>query len=315
MSNRLLWILIILWFLGAIVIFYLYFFVYYTSTLLCSAKVSPFSYTLTANSNGYKQIRQDITVPAGNTLEVNLDFEKDVVLVPQELSTSTASWWIEGLTQIQKVDLVKRKKTAYAFIEIPSLWYFEFDEVWGKLQLNYLQKIDSPAKNLGSFEKASKDSIQVKPVYENQNQIYLHIWTESFIIDKETDQIYSFKLSPEVLYIKKGESNFSFLIVTKVGTYVYDTRKEVPEYFTNFTDFIISSDQKSLIGYISSKDTLRRTNFGITDETNVIIEFNREALDKKILLKTGKDIVKMYHSGTWVIVETDDGETLNLNGL
>lgn len=277
--------------------------------------ISPFSYTLTANSNGFRQIKKDIIVPASNSLEVSLEFEKDVVLVPQESKTATGFTLTGELTQEQKIDLVKRKKTAYAFIEIPALGYFEFDSVWGKLQLNYVQKLGATSKNLGTFDNGNKDSIQVKPVYEKQMQVYVHIWEQNFILDLETGQIISFKLRPEVVYVKQGESNLDFLIVTKLGTYVYDTRKEVSEYFTNFSDFIFSWDHKSLIGYISSKDTIRRANFGIHDETNVIIEFNRETLDKKILLKTDKDIVKMYHTGSWVIVETGDGETLHLNGL
>jgi hypothetical protein len=106
--------------------------------------ISPFSYTLTATKEGYKAIKKDITVPASSTLEVALNFEKEVLLESKkEASSQTGS--IKELTQEQKVDLVKRKKTAYAFFEIPSKGYFEFTQVGGKLELSMLKELGKKA--------------------------------------------------------------------------------------------------------------------------------------------------------------------------
>jgi hypothetical protein len=51
-----------------------------------------------------------------------------------------------------------------------------------------------------------------------------------------------------------------FLIVTKVGTYVFDTRNGTPKYFSQFFDFVYSPDKKSIIGFVSNKDEVRRAN-------------------------------------------------------
>ena len=109
--------------------------------------ISPFSYTLTATKEGYKSIEKDITVPASSTLEVALNFEKEVLLESKkETSSSTGS--IKELTQEQKVDLVKRKKTAYAFFEIPSKGYFEFTQIGEKLELSVLRELGEKPKLL-----------------------------------------------------------------------------------------------------------------------------------------------------------------------
>lgn len=347
MSNRFLSFLILLWFVWAFIAFYLYFFVYYTSTLIVKSNVedfsftlsslkvaqvlsfeckktdctyqniSPFSYTLTATKNGYDTIKKDIEVPSSGQFTINLEFNKTVTLEPVEKNqsaTGTTSSWSQ-LTQIQKVTLIKKQKTDYFFQEILELWYFDFIDNGGQMQLNYLTTIDAVPTDLGTFDKVGKEAIKIQKVYGDSKQILLQVGSKNYIIDITTKQIFSFALTPKILYVKQGETKNEFLLVTEVGTYIYASWNSTPKYFSQFSDFVYSPDKKSFIGYVSKKDDIRVANLSLGSGQNSIVNFDRDSLDKKVLLSTDKTVVKIYEIGGKVFVETDDGKTLSLQGF
>ena len=98
MSNRVLWVLILIWVIGLAILVNMYFFVYYTSSLIITSNISeynvylekisiwkfsdydckekvcnikdlaPLEYKLSVSKDGYKSIEKNIKVPAREKL-------------------------------------------------------------------------------------------------------------------------------------------------------------------------------------------------------------------------------------------------------
>ena len=343
MSNRILWILIIIGFIGAIVLFYLYFFVYYTSTLTVTSNISPFSFSLASTklpqrieytcekspctytdispfvyeiqgfATWYTSEIQNFSLPSSSSYTVDIQFEKKIEL----MEVPEVNSWSWEVSTSEKVSIVKLKKSSYTFFDIPTLGYFSFEAKKESMDLFYQADINSPKKLIGNFDLVNATDIRLIPFLWSKTKILLSLEPKTnYSIDIDTKEIISFNLDPEAQSVKQGESDSEYIVSTKLGAYIYDTRKDIPEYFSQFHDFVYSPDKKLILGYVSSHDETRLANLWFEWEfKNSIVSFDRESLERKIVLSLDNELKHIYASGSQIFVEDIEGKVFEIKGL
>lgn len=264
MSNRLLAILILLWFGGAIYAFYLYFYVYYkwnleiTSNLdtynitlysdtvkrsfskTCDSSkclftwLPPVEYTLTASASGYTKLQQDITIPKNSTAITAIQLKKEILLEP-------ISQFVPRLDPKEKVEKFTSRK-LYKLIDNEAWVYY----VTKKNNRIY---IEDENRNIWDFDfTGTKRDIRVEKVMWDSDTIFLHIQDTNSLYHKKYQQFSEIWIE-DITYIKKY-SPYTFLIVTPEQIYEYTpntnsiSKSEIWDDFITYGDDIYTLMQK-----------------------------------------------------------------------
>lgn len=339
MSNKILALLVLILFFIFAYFLYAYFFIYYNATIHfssnvdnysvklyvpkiaksftyeCSKKecdiqdIAPFEYNMTLSKKWYENDFRVITIKKSSKNDVSVSFRKIVSLEEVEKEKK------KELTKDDKVNLVKLKASSYAFFNLEEKGVYYFTESSNaEIILNYFSQSWVKSENKASFKKISPEAISLQAVVGESDSIFIENGEEKYIFSPELNILKKIDLKwVQVSYLKPWDKD-EYLIVTNIWTYVYSFFDEKLTYFPLFFDFV--AGEKKLIGYIKQDDNSRLKNFWISWETqNIILEFDRQSLDKKILLKTDEDITKIYLK-KWVIsVEDKSGKNFILNGV
>ena len=316
MSNRVLWVLLLVWIILFLVWLYFVFFVEFTWTLQitsniesyhvnlfskklfknfeyeCDKKVctienlSPFDYTITLSAPTYKDIVNDLKIYWKQVNKMNLDFQKDTKLVEMNSieNTSTNSWVID--TTLEN-DL---KDNSYYYKKLDWVWYFYFKENNSNIVL--YSNINSKEKALGTFKKVNKEEINIFFVDSSKNKILISLSENKFIYNLDLSSTVEFILKPQINYVKMWDNLASYLVVTNLWTYIYDEVSNTITYFYLFKDFVYLDD--NYIGVIYKEERDKMKNFSIPDSwKNVIINYNPHSLDRKVILETDLIVKKI----------------------
>ncbi len=337
MSNKILALLVLILFSVFIYFIYAYFFIYYNASIHISSNVenykvklyvtkiaksftydcpqkeceikdiAPFDYNMTLSKEGYEDDFRVIQIKKSSKNDIKLDLKKIVLLKTIEAEVK------KEISKDAKIQLIKLKAWAYVFFELGEKWTYFFVEKWSSLVLNYISPAWVLQENLGTFKKVAQDAIFLQALEWDSNDIYIEIWEEKYIFSAEFNLIKKVDLGVKVSYVKPWDKD-EFLLVSNVGTYVYSFHQGTVEYFPLFFDFV--AGEKKLIGYIKQDDSSRLKNFWLESEKqNIILEFDRTNLDKKILLKSTEDIVKIYAKKGKIYAEESGGKVFELEGV
>lgn len=323
MSNRILWILLLVWVTWFWYLFYIIFFVTYTWTLeinsnvenfsvklyakkiaktynyQCKTKtcsineISPFDYNVTFSSPTYKDIITELSVKWRkiNSLNANFVFDTKLNFVEEKSENTKISTGELNQNEINtQIDELKLKKWAYFFINIESLWYFYFME--NKNELDFYNSLNWKETKLATFPKISNNEIWIYEVFWAKNKILISLWENKYLYNLESLRIHTFKLKPKLKYIKTWESKWSYLIVSDIWVYTYNESDNIPKYFYLFKDFVYSS--WTYIWVIYRDETDKFNNFSLTNnEKNLIIKYNPQDLKRRVIIETPIDIDKI----------------------
>jgi len=333
MSNRILWILIILWFILSGILFYMYFFVYYmwnitvktniqdykislynkelvnTKEINCPnkicdiIKVSPFKYSITISKKWYITKKEDIQVWRNEDLK--LDFVLDKKIALNEIKINNDEKIEEILTNKEKISILRKKKGAFFSKNIKSIWNFYFKEKWNYNEL-YLDNHD-----LWRFERVNKEEIEIKEVLWNNDYFFIRLGKNKYLYSLIVKKKYPVKLNIKINYIKPGLSDIEFLFVTEKWTFVYDKFSLSLEYIYFFRDFVYYKSW--YIWIVDKTDKRRLTNLWLEKETkNLIISYDTETKERKIIFKTDLDIIKIYKKWKNIMFVSSDNKEYNL---
>lgn len=265
MSNRLLWILIILWFIA-----FWYFYYKYEYLPLIEKEKS-------------------------NKQEINLKQEKKIWLKKIENINLEKS-------SLEKIEEIKEKQKNYRSFEIDNKKIF-FRENERKLDLFYLEKY------IWDFEKVDKSKIFLEKIYSGDNDLFIKLDEKKYIYNSSIWKINSFTLNISINYIKKYENNY--LIKTEKGTFIYDFFKNELNYFSLLNDFIFYED--NLIWLINSEENMIKNNLWLSEyRDNLIISFNQNTKEKKVILETDKNLNKIYMKETKIYFEDIENNIFEL---
>lgn len=328
MSNRVLWILIIFWFISLGVLFYLYFFVYYiwnitiksniedynislynkkllkTEKINCKEKecklsdISPFEYSLTVSKKWYLDEVLEVSVWKNETISLEVILEKEIYLNEVEINKS-------DFTKDEKISYLREKTKSYASFVLDNLWTFHFKEE------NSVLGFYKWESKLWNFEVAKKEDIKIREILWNNNYIYIELWENNYLYSLFLNKKFKVELNMKVDYIKAWLNRWEFLFITPKATFIYDSYENYLEYFSYFKDFVYLED--SYIWIIYGDDKRRLTNLWLkSNNKNLIIYYNPNTKEKKVLYITDLEIIKIYKIWEDVMFTTSDNREYKL---
>lgn len=271
LSNRILWILILTWFILSFYWFYKYFFELKLTNLHIESNISGFSWSL-----------------------VNSKFKKDFFCEDK----------ICTINEIPPFDynLIIKKDNYIDYRQEFNLWktndifiYLEKDIILEKFE-NINSKLDTE----GKVENETYNNI-----YNDDKYYYNHIndysWWKLYIHNKNNSNIISIDFNPKIKYIK-SIWNKNLVIVSDVWSYNFNLNTMKLEYFSIFSDYIKIND--NYIWIINSQDSIRRKNFWFDNiEWNLIVFYDINTKKKYILESSDLEIPKIYLGALWTYIE------------
>ncbi len=326
MSNRVLWILIFIWVIAFGFLVHLYFFVYYTSSLIINSNVpeyevylekisiwkfatynckenvctikdlAPLEYKLSISKEGYKKVEKYIEIPARNKFEVSIELEKDTLLNKLE---KVETDWVEKTVQEKAEDLMNKKK------------YYSYHNLWENLkfyfELNYEGLILSLGEsNLWTFSKVEKDKIFMEKVY-GSDYVLLTLWENKYLINTINFTKRKLEITPKISYAKSWIDDNSFIFVTDKWAFIYNYQKDSIEYFYMFKDFVYINEWYIWVIYEWEEKKLK--NFWWENKrNNLVIKYNPETKDRDIIYETDLEIDKIIKTDNWISVFTEGDE-------
>lgn len=322
MSNRILWFLVIVWVTGFGYLAYLIFFVSYTWTLEINSNVdnykvkmyakkiaktfdyeciekkcsltdiSPFDYNITISSPTYKDYVSELVIEPKkvNTININLIKDTKLEFIKDEIIETKNSPEVNS-----KIEEIKVKKQSFFNTYIDWIGYLYFKENWSNL--DFYKSFSWTEDKLARFPKIEKDKIAIFQTYWADNILLINLWEDKYIYNLLTKNVRDFKLVPSVKYIKVWEKPNEYQIVTEVWTFTYSYDLWVPKYFYLFKDFVYFED--SYIWIIFKDEVEKFNNFSLKNNNkNVIIKYNSNDLQRKVILETDLDVEKIVYEWT-----------------
>jgi len=329
MSNRLLWILVILWFIWLGILFYMYFYVYYmwnitvktnlknykitvynkkliqTNNYNCIKKIcilsniSPFDYSLSITKSWYIDKNININVSRNQQIDLNIILNKKVFLNEVQIDREYK------LKNKEKINLLQNRYNSYYFIVLDKIWTFSFKTNWLFLKL-YQNK-----KYLWIFDKVNKDNIFLDKIFWTNDYIFIKIWSQKYIYSLLLNKKYNIWLNIDINYVKLWINKNEFLLITDKWVFRYNKFTSKIEYIDFFRDFIYH--KLWYIGIIDKNDKRRLNNLWLNNKTkNLIIYYNQDLKEKRILYETNLNIIKIYKKGINIFFISSDKKEYRL---
>jgi len=324
LSNRSLWVLIILWFIWVWYIFYQYFFVQNLVSLninssvswydielynlkakknincpekMCSInEISPFEYELKITKKDYEIYKQKIDLSKSKT--INIDLKKILIFEKLETWIITQTWSNDKKTREEIISEKTNKKQK--IFDLKDFWRFSFlilDN--SSLDLKYKNK------TLANFADYDFSKIYLEKVYSSENMIFIELGDLSYILNLDTLKTYLVDLKSDILYTKYLKDLNSVFIVTKDWTFILNLRDFSVNYFSKYSDFINVWDSDIFI--LNETDKIRKKNLWLDKISwNLIVLFDQTKKTKSVLKSLDIAISKIYLEKQKVYIEDEN---------
>ena len=331
MSNRLIWLIIILIFILLIFGSYFYLFVYYSGSLkinssisdyniklhpekvwlvninyICEDKIctipdiAPTTYYMSITKDWYETIQKNIVIEKNKTTELKIDFEKKISLKKLEEEK-------KELTNLEKVDLLRKEWIYESYIKNKEWKEIYLKENKNKLEL-YLWK-----QLIWIFDIPENKKSDILEVFWSNNYILLKLWEKKYLYSLVSKQSYGIDLNIDINYIKLWE-NDNFIIVTDKWSFIFNKKKFSLEYFLFFHDFVFYKEW--YIWIIKSDDSNRKNNLELNDSKNdIVLFYNPDNKEKKILYNLKEEIDKIFIENSEVILLKESWEKYTLENI
>lgn len=321
-SRKLYALFILIGVIGALVLFYLYFFVFYTASVTiranvdaysveffslasaqkkqvsCSEKICeiadipPFEYSITFMKEGYETQFLTTKILPRKHQEFSISLDKKATLEKIENTQATE-------TPEQKIQRLRDASKYYASFVLSSGNNLYFEKQGESLELIYEQ--ESTQKKIQKFPLVPEEEIFAEYV-SSSSDIFFKIWKKYYIFVSGNSEIQELPFSVDISYIKSGLGIGEYLVVSPQGTFLYKLYENTSEYQYPFSDFIYASG--SLIGVIGKNETQKKENFWLEEKNNLLIRYTQETKERKVLLQTEDPITRLEWKEGEIIVTT-----------
>lgn len=329
MSNRLTSILILAITFWAIYWFYYYFFVInkwaltinsntdnynvslYNNNLktsfssFCKNKkcelidIAPFEYDLTISKDWYKDYKTSIKVEKKSTLELKISIEKQLQIkeIDDKISDDETKNLQSNQEKLDKFKELAVLQKSYSFFNLDELGYFYFVNN-NDNTLTLMSKINNVEKKLYVFNKIEKNYIDLQKVYQSDNMIFISYKDDKYLYNLDSWNIDKVFFPQKINYVKKDWNIYSF--VNDKWTFLYDIQTKKIEYFYLFKDFVYY-DNQNYFWIIFNDETDKKKNYNLEDnDENLIVKYNFNTRNIKILEKTSINVKKIIKSSDWI---------------
>ena len=328
--RKLFAIFVFVWAIGVLVLFYLYFFVYYTSTLVitsnedefrwelisvrnaqirpfnCSASpcmipdVPPFQYRLVLHKDDFKSLTLEVDITPRSTIEVQVDFERQARLSLRSIVTEDEFIPV----QVDSERVFARFERGSDAIEFRARTWSD------RLDMYFIGAL---------WEVLLRDVARVWPseiliqTIRDTRDIHIKLWGANYIYEYAPSTLITLPLEVPVHYAKRSHEQGKYHIVTDVWSFIYTKQTSQIEFQYAFRDYVVL-DTQNIIWVIFSGDEERKRNFWFEDEKGTLIVLqNPRTRERNILLRLSESVREIHRSSWEVIVISSDGITYRLD--
>ena len=327
MSRKLYALFILIGAVAALVLFYLYFFVYYTSTLtiesnvpeyrvelfskstaqkweydcpeeVCVLKdVSPFEYNVSIFKENYKTELMNIKVAPRRKESLFIELEKQAELAILEKL-------VVEETAAQKIKRLREKNSYYASFGIWEDEQITFTDI-SENQLAMQYRSWDIEREIYKFQKVRADDIYAEYISDT-DKIFLNMAGKYYILYAKLGSIHELPYELQVHYVKPSNKASEYIIVTENGSFLYDISSWDSRYQYLFHDFVYHED--ALIGVIGEDETQKKSNFNISQRGNLIVRYTEDNKQRKVLLNSTPEIDRIEKIWEKIIFTSGDNE-------
>ena len=311
MGRKLYALFILVWTLWAIILTYLYFFVYYTATLTIDANlweysvelfskstaqkwqhdcpeakciirdVSPFDYNMTLRKEGYEDEFMSMEVSPRRNESIFFEFEKKVILKAVKIEE------IQEATD-QKIQRLREEKLYYARFQLGEEKLITFSEEGDRLVVQYNSTGD--AIEIAKIPRAAKEEIKAEYIGDSDD-IFIAVGEIYYIFEWTQNKLYELPYKIPVGYIKLANQKGVYLVVTEKWTFRYQLISGDSEYQYLFHDFVYAWD--SLVWVVREGEEQKRQNFDLNQTGNLIIRYTPSDKIRKVLYESFDEIERI----------------------
>ena len=153
---------------------------------------------------------------------------------------------------------------------------------------------------------SSANAIQVQYIGDTTSEIFLQVADTYYIFDVSAGKIYTLPYKLPLIYIKPGIRAGEYLVVSEKGTFLYNISTGDSSFQYLFKDFIYFKNM--LIGVIYKDETEKKNNFNLTEKGNLIIRYDQQTKERKVLLDSQLDIDRIEWRGEQIIFSAKGNE-------
>lgn len=294
LSRKLFALFVLIWALWFFVLLYLYFFVYYTATLVIVANEENYSWELVSIKNA--QNRKFTCIQKECIIEDIPPFDYRLTLSKDDFKSISQSISLSARTAERIEVLFERQaRLSLETVVLPeSSW-------------DFLSEIALPLP-----EAVSWDDIHYEPIIWAEGEMFLRAGNTSFIYESLWGNLTELPYRIPVVYIKAGTVGGSYQVVTEVGTFLYSRQSRTSNFQYLFFDYVVLSEEQ-IIWVIRPDETEKRQNFSLPESSEtLIVLYNSRTRDRRVLLSSSQKITRIFSDAGEVYVVTDEGISYKL---
>lgn len=203
------------------------------------------------------------------------------------------------LTNAEKIEQLKEKNKNYKMFNLENSSNAYFKESQWTLDLYYNDNI------VWNFNMVDSNELRVELINWDNWDLYIQIWKDKYFYDTTTWKVQKLDLNLDIIYAKQW-TNLRMIFVTWEGSFIYSISKNSLEYFTYFNDFVYYKDWYIWVVKLDEKRILTNLWFEDIYDKAILVYYNPNTKEKKIVYSTDLDITKLYTENNNVYVKTGD---------
>ncbi len=320
MLRKLYALFILIWAIWALVLAYLYFFVYYTATLVVNTNVteytvelfskstatkfskdcqdeiciitdvSPFEYNITVSKSGYNPQVVPVKITSRRREELYINLEKKVILEPVILIDYPE-------TMQEKVVRIREENRYYASFNLQNSGKMVFEELGDSLKM--ILQTPEQEITISEFPKVPKSEVLVDDI-SGSDDLYIKLWKDTFIYSSSQKSVHKLPYQIVIQYIKKWRVIEEYIVVTEKGAFIYNSWESTSEFQYLFRDYVYAGDD--IIGIIYKDEIKKKENFDLSEWGNLILRYNPQTKNRKVIYNTQEAIDSIKWQGESVIL-------------
>jgi len=255
----------------------------------CELKdIAKLNYDVTISKELYNTVKFSFNPSIKNNFKIIL-FKKAIlrpIIEEKELK--------KELTRNEKIALINKKHNNFLYKEIEDKEFILKDQN-NKLDLYFNNNF------VYSFEKLENNKFYIAPVYNSNKYFFISNEKEKIILDSNFLKIIKLKLNIKILYVKKL-NDLDFLLVTDKWSFIFNIKKKTYTYFNSLYDFVIL-DNWDYIWVLKDNLNSQKSNLWFTQKWDLIVYYSSKTKKARLLIAPDFDVSKIYKENNWIIIE------------
>jgi len=244
-------------------------------------------YNLKYIPNKQAKIQEEISIE-----QAKIEKQKEPKLTEQVIEK-------KELSNVEKIDELRSKNKYYKYFKLDNDLEAYFINNKGSLDLFYNKS------KIANFSLVYSEYLNIFKIEWTQSDLFIRVWPDKYIFNSEMKNIQKIELNIDVEYVKVWADN-KLIFVTEKGSFVYSINTKKLDYFSYFNDFVYFNDWYIWIVWNNEKRILNNLWFE-SEEENLVVYYNPNTKEKKIVYETTLDIKKIYINKEKIYLTTEEG--------